>query len=377
PKPRRADGIQISLGAGWRFVRDRRARSARSRAERFMLQVATVAYSNQAVFSRSTRPSHSSGTTATRTRQQRAHTESHEERASTLREAYEPVSVLWSSSPRHGTDSPRISRTSNRSTTSTQRGRTQQCALSFHLYSYPPRHRSPPLLRLPSCMTPQDFQLTHQASFGAMAGIRTSGGKRRWVWYGYTSARSSKRRARNDPPINLQEQGRETRTGAKDSQRPPGPMPRAQGRPRIRGVLCARGLWCNLDSARKTHSTATRPVLCRARRSARESAGCSARAARGAVSRPSMVWTAELAEARRGQRGQDRLAQRGESVRSHCAHGPAAMNALVFRAPGAHLRSLRLGVVARGRSAGVQRKSPPPARVSTSTYFHLLFHIPV
>ncbi|KAJ7468160.1 hypothetical protein FB451DRAFT_1481932 [Mycena latifolia] len=299
-------------------------------------ELSGVAPSNHAVFSR---PSHSRGTTSTRTRQQRARTESHEG-VPTLRDPRTGVDALavraQGVSPRcslcslliyllpaarHGQSAylsvrpfrPRalLSLLTSIPTRDEQpqygeyaARSTEQCALNYtatstrtrpavvrrltngpvprpallhdamcvppsarpasaaplsgvlnyHLYSYPPRRH---------------FRLTHQAAFGATdrdvrgeqgvgasvirLGVLDSRGER--------NERSSKRRARNEPPIHHREQGRETR--AKDSQRPPDPMPRAQERPQIRAVLCACGSrcgvapvrpWCGLPSWRRRGS---------------------------------------------------------------------------------------------------------------------------
>ncbi|KAJ7468126.1 hypothetical protein FB451DRAFT_1481825 [Mycena latifolia] len=142
-------------------------------------------------------------------------------------------------------------RTSPRSSASTQRGPTEQCALNYIATST--RTRPAVVRRLgdgPALLQERsvhDATLTRrraeggdlragrkpQTSLRCELGVLESRGEVGVVWY--ASARSSKRRARNEPPH--RGQGRETRAGAKDSQRPPGPMPRAQERPRIRGVF--------------------------------------------------------------------------------------------------------------------------------------------
>ncbi|KAJ7468219.1 hypothetical protein FB451DRAFT_1401460 [Mycena latifolia] len=148
-----------SLGAG------RWARSTLSRAE-----PSGVACSNRDVFSRSTHPSHSRGTTSTRTRQHRARTESHEERVPALREAHKPVSMRWPFAPK-----PAHFSTSNRITASTQRGPTEQCALNYTTTSTRTR---PAVVRRLADGPVFRPALLHDATLaaGAPRGVRRDGG---------------------------------------------------------------------------------------------------------------------------------------------------------------------------------------------------------
>ncbi|KAJ7467988.1 hypothetical protein FB451DRAFT_1481260 [Mycena latifolia] len=154
-RPRRVGGIPSACGGG----------SAPHEAE-----PCGCASSNRAVFSRSTHPSHSRGTTSARTRQQRAYTESHEERVPPLREAHKPVSMRWPFAPK----SPHFS-TSNRITASTQRGPTEQCALNYTTTSTRTR---PAVVRRLADGPVFRPALLHDATLaaGAPRGVRRDGG---------------------------------------------------------------------------------------------------------------------------------------------------------------------------------------------------------
>ncbi|KAJ7468206.1 hypothetical protein FB451DRAFT_1401453 [Mycena latifolia] len=245
----------------------------------------------------------------------------------------------------NGTDSPRISRTSNRSTASTH---TERFALNYHLYSYPPgvvpRVSDGPVLRPISwslCMTPPDFRLMHQAAFGATdrdvrgeqgagasvirLGVLDSRGEREWVvWV--------RKCAFEQAPQRCRAQGCETRNGslhAKDSQHPPHAARAGTPANPCSVVRVRLAVWCGVAPVR----------------------GVDCPVGGGAP--------------RLGQCGQGRRAsQRRESVRSKCTHEPAGMSALIFRAPGAHLPYLSgTGTRPKRRRAGKVSR----ARVSTST----------